>query len=225
MSAPVLDERHPDNWEMPMIFTDYENCFSVAYGPDIEFELPVWAENQVKTLIEAGITHVVDVRIERNDEDQFLDLWESLTDKQAPEYVHLPMDDDGGRVPRHVWKKVVSLRHKIQQEVAETSNEARVYVHCHMGVNRSPSIALALLDSYGSEKFIQPLIHLGMTPFGTGRYLPQFYKYLGIRDGYHEDADSRQHLFELIVARTKSSSHTVGRKRLAESQKQEMLLG
>ena len=105
----------------------------LATGGDLHPD-PAMAAEELDTLVAAGITHVVDVRIEWNDED--------LVARHAPEltYIHLGIDDAGQRVPDE-W---------FDQGVAAASNalaqpSSKVLTHCHMGINRGPSLAFAVL--------------------------------------------------------------------------------
>jgi protein-tyrosine phosphatase len=85
-----------------------------------------------------GITHVVDNRIEWTDEE--------LVARLAPEvrYLHNGVDDHGDRQP-DVWfdRGVEFVRQALEDSAA------KVLVHCHMGINRGPSLAYAVLLDAG----------------------------------------------------------------------------
>ncbi|WP_175499586.1 dual specificity protein phosphatase family protein [Cellulomonas marina] len=86
-----------------------------------------------------GITHVVDNRMECSDEGFFA--------KHAPDlvYVHNGQDDRGQRMPDAWFDRGVGAA----MEALARSTEAVVLVHCHMGVDRGPSLAYAILLALG----------------------------------------------------------------------------
>jgi dual specificity phosphatase 3 len=84
-----------------------------------------------------GITHVVDTRFERTDED--------FVAQHAPEihYMHLGVDDAGQRMPNRWFDQGTTF---VAGALAQP--DAKVLVHCHMGINRGPSLTYAaLLDA------------------------------------------------------------------------------
>lgn len=85
-----------------------------------------------------GITHVVDNRLEWNDED--------LVAEFAPEiaYLHNGVDDAGGHLPDRWYDDGVAW-----VRAALDDPSAKVLVHCHMGINRGPSLAYAVLLDQG----------------------------------------------------------------------------
>lgn len=103
-------------------------------------DLP-WQEDEAVAALEEwrqlGITHVVDNRVEWSDEE--------LVARLAPEvrYLHNGVDDHGDRQADEWFDRGVGW---VRQAMEEPS--ARVLVHCHMGINRGPSLAYAaLLDA------------------------------------------------------------------------------
>ncbi len=84
-----------------------------------------------------GIRHIVDSRVEWSDEELVLSI--------APEmrYLHAGVDDAGQRMPDR-WFETVT-------QFASESLEfgGGVVIHCHMGINRGPSAAYAVLLSQG----------------------------------------------------------------------------
>ena len=88
--------------------------------------------------VQLGITHVVDNRSEWTDE--------SFVAEHAPaiRYCYNGIDDAGQRMPDVWFDDGVSF---IQDALADP--EAKVLVHCHMGINRGPSLAFAALLASG----------------------------------------------------------------------------
>ena len=85
-----------------------------------------------------GITHEIDVRFEANDE-QFVTANSSIV------YANFGVDDDGGPRDDAWFDSVVAYVHY----VSAMDPEAKFVVHCHLGVNRAPSIVFAILLSMG----------------------------------------------------------------------------
>jgi len=83
----------------------------------------------------AGITTVIDCRHEWSDKD--------LVAAVAPEihYVHLGIDDAGQRIPPAWFEQALIA--------SNTSLTGGVLAPCHMGINRGPSAAFALLLAEG----------------------------------------------------------------------------
>lgn len=87
-----------------------------------------------------GITHVVDNRLEWSDA--------GLVAAWAPElqYLHNGVDDAGQRMPDAWFDTGVDFVRS-----ALLGANARVLVHCHMGINRGPSLAYAVLLEDGRD--------------------------------------------------------------------------
>jgi hypothetical protein len=85
-----------------------------------------------------GITHVVDNRLEWSDAD--------LVAEWAPEinYLHNGVDDAGQRMPDEWFDTGTAFIRG-----ALRSPTAKVLIHCHMGINRGPSLAYAALLALG----------------------------------------------------------------------------
>jgi protein-tyrosine phosphatase len=109
----------------------------LAIGGDLDTAEHDLALGQLEELGYAGITHVIDVRIECSDEE-----W--VRERNADvEYLHLGIDDAGQRVPG-VWfdEGVAFAREAIE-------SDGVVLAHCHMGINRGPSMGFAILLGVG----------------------------------------------------------------------------
>ena len=111
----------------------------LAVGGDLSSFDDVLASQQFEEIVELGITHIVDVRLEWSDLDTFAD--------RAPDigYLHHGMDDAGQAVPAEWFEEAVSW---IEAAYAENP-DAVVLTHCHMGINRGPSLGFAVLLAQG----------------------------------------------------------------------------
>lgn len=105
-------------------------------GGDLSFDQSM-AAGQLKELVDAGVTHIVDVRVEANDAELVANL--------APQvgYFHHGIDDAGQRVASDFFDTTVGY--------AADAMEAGgiVLAHCHMGINRGPSLGFAILLHQG----------------------------------------------------------------------------
>lgn len=99
---------------------------------------------QLSDLLDQGIALVIDCRLE--DEGDDTELWQVVRDidDSAPAYVHLPTDDAVGHhiEPGHFYAARDAA-------LPVLNDGGRVFVHCHMGVNRGPSTAMFLLLTQG----------------------------------------------------------------------------
>ena len=95
------------------------------------------AVRQLEELVDAGVTHVVDTRIEWDDT-----AWVA---ERSPDivYRHHGMDDAGQEVPPEWFDEAVGSAR------AGLDSGGIVLAHCHMGVNRGPSLGLAVLLDQG----------------------------------------------------------------------------
>jgi len=92
---------------------------------------------QLDRWIEEGITDVIDVREERND-SEFIREYSDINP------IWLGVDDCGRRRDPEWFENLVKVARDI---LADPSRS--VLVHCHMGVNRGPSAAYAILLDQG----------------------------------------------------------------------------
>ena len=100
---------------------------------------PVSAAGHLDAWTAAGVTHVVDVRGERSDLMMVADLAPHLT------YLWAPTHDHGGAQPDEWFDRTVGW----VLDVLADDADAVVLIHCHMGVNRAPSLTMAVLLSLG----------------------------------------------------------------------------
>lgn len=112
----------------------------VALSGDLPTERPGAAIAQLNEWVAAGVTDIIDVRGECTDQ--------KFVARHAPDiaYHWLGTDDAGGGQPDEWFASGVAaateaLRHP----------DRKVVAHCHMGVNRGPSMGLAILIAHGYD--------------------------------------------------------------------------
>ena len=110
-------------------------------GGDLDTHDDEVAAGQLRELVEAGLTHVVDARIEWTDAEWFAELAPQIA------YLHHGMDDAGQRVPGE-WFDV-----GVGWALDAMAAGGKVLAHCHMGVNRGPSLGFAVLLAQGWDPF------------------------------------------------------------------------
>lgn len=133
--VPVPSSRHP----LPSLTLANAQFVTdrLAVGGDLAPEFAL-ARRQLQELRDAGITHIADLRDEWNDAE-LVAFW-------APElgYLYHPVEDAGQRIPAAWFEELNSW---VTGVLADP--DAKVLIHCHMGVNRAPSAAFALLLAQG----------------------------------------------------------------------------
>lgn len=112
----------------------------IAIGGDLDTDDSATAEAQLAGLISAGITHLVDCREEWTDLD--------FVAERAPQvqYLHNGTDDDGFGQPDWFFDRGVEFARAALDEP-----DTRVLLHCHMGINRGPSLGYAVLLDRGHD--------------------------------------------------------------------------
>ncbi|MFV0316198.1 MAG: dual specificity protein phosphatase family protein [Microthrixaceae bacterium] len=110
----------------------------LAIGGDFDIHDPERALAQLESVRAAGITHIVDCRLEWTDE--------RFVRRHAPEmvYLHNPTDDDGRLRPDEFFERGVGFALE-----ALANPDTKVLAHCHMGINRGPSLGFAILLARG----------------------------------------------------------------------------
>lgn len=106
-------------------------------GGDLNTRRPILARVQLDELDAAGITDIIDCRIEWNDQG-----WVTAT-KPHLGYLWLGVDDAGQRMPDTWFDRGTS------HAVARLTTGRTVLTHCHMGINRGPSMGYATLLALG----------------------------------------------------------------------------
>lgn len=107
----------------------------IATGGDFSFN-PEKAQRQFMDLLSQDIDLVIDCRIEASDHE----VW----DTTDVDYLHLPVNDIYGQ---HLPMEHFDAAVEAARPVLESGG--KVFVHCHMGINRGPSTAYALLLDQG----------------------------------------------------------------------------
>ena len=134
--------------------------------------------------VDAGITHIVDLRGEACDADNVA--------RFAPhiDYVWLGTHDAGGDQEFSWFDKGAAA---ITGALADP--ETRVVVHCHMGVNRAPSMAFAALLQLGHGIEDGLYAVRDARPIAKILYADSAVRWFADRDGWAEasriDAESR----------------------------------
>jgi len=109
----------------------------IATGGDLP---PFWDDlvPALQAWQDLGITHVIDNREEWSDEDVVAQL--------APEirYLYNGVDDAGRGQPDRWFDDGVAWARQVLADP-----DAKVLIHCHMGINRGPSVGFAVLLALG----------------------------------------------------------------------------
>lgn len=106
---------------------------NLAVGGDVS---PGRSTDQLGDIDDLGITHIVDCRIEWDDRE--------LLSQHLPHisYLHHGMDDAGQDVPAEWFDAAIDW-------IDAAGPDAIVLTHCHMGINRGPSLGFAVLLHWG----------------------------------------------------------------------------
>ena len=109
-------------------------------GGDLDIIDDELTGRQLRELVEAGVTHIADCRIEADDTE--------LVHRLAPElaYHWNGIDDAGQDVPAEWFDDNVGWALD-----ALADPDAIVLTHCHMGINRGPSLGYAVLLAQGTD--------------------------------------------------------------------------
>lgn len=110
----------------------------LAVGGDLDEISRHRARAQLDELVCHGITHILDLRIEYSDEELVAALAPSIS------YLHLGVDDAGQRLPGEWFDAGIRWLND-----AMAHPDTKALVHCHMGINRAPSMAFAYLLNQG----------------------------------------------------------------------------
>ncbi len=130
-------------------------------------EDPDQAVRQLHGWQQAGITHVLDTRVEWSDEE--------LVAEHAPDIVYgwIGTDDDGDTKPDEWFDAGLAF-----SSDALSDPDAVVLVHCHMGINRGPSMAYRILlesgwdpiDALDAIRDARPIADIGYAEDALNHY-------------------------------------------------------
>jgi protein-tyrosine phosphatase len=98
----------------------------------------IWNAENMATVAEAGITHIIDMQIEFDDTP--------LAEEHEIEVLWNPTDDDFEPKPATLFQRGVEFALGALED-----GGAKLFIHCAAGVHRAPMMALALLGSMGWE--------------------------------------------------------------------------
>lgn len=122
---------------------------NLAIGGDIA------EDRQLADFDSLGITHVIDCRIEWDDTPLFAEHLPHVL------YLHHGMDDAGQEVPGEWFDAAIAW-------IDAAGPDAVVLTHCHMGINRGPSLGFAVLlhqgwdpiDAIKAIRAARPIAHV-----------------------------------------------------------------
>ena len=139
------DELNPESWWRRLCEVT-DRLFVCGDLPHLHVD-PGGFHRVLAEWIDAGITHIVDLRGEANDTDDVAQVTPHITN------VWLGTHDAGGDHEVSWFDNGVAA-----VAGALAAPDARVVAHCHMGVNRAPSMAYAALLrlGYGIEEASTP---------------------------------------------------------------------
>jgi dual specificity phosphatase 3 len=106
-------------------------------GGDLDVDDDALGGRQLDELAEAGVTQIVDVRSEWNDAD-----WVAAR-RPDLDYVWLGVDDAGQRMADDWFEAGTDAA------IAHLGAGGTTLVHCHMGINRGPSMGFAVMLRLG----------------------------------------------------------------------------
>ncbi len=138
-------------------------------------EDPHLAAEQLDGWISSGVTHILDVRSEYTDRP-----WVA---SRAPQLVYhwVGADDDGGNQDPEWFDAGVMLAMESLQEPT-----AHIVVHCHMGINRGPSMALAIMLAQGWDAIAALDAIRAARPLAAAIYAPDAVAWWHMRCGSPE---------------------------------------
>lgn len=138
--------------------------------------------DDVVGVVEAGITHVIDNRIEWDDTELF------ATHAPGVVYLHNGADDVGDLQPDWWFEDGVSFA----LDALAADPEAKVLAHCHMGINRGPSMAYAILLAMGEDPIEAFDLVRAARPIAHMAYAQDALEWWLRRGGAPEDAIERE---------------------------------
>ena len=125
---------------MPVLFylISIHNCMNFSFVTTrLATGSGITVDSDIQNLVKAGITHIIDVRIEFDDSSL-------LANYPQIKYLFNGVADDGQPKPVSWFQKSIefaldALSHPVN----------KVYAHCAAGISRGPSTAYAILRALG----------------------------------------------------------------------------
>lgn len=151
-------------------------------GGDIDLYVADVAVRQLAELVMAGLTHVVDCRLELDDAE----LWGQFS---GIDYFWHPVDDAGQVIPAEWFD--LGVEHIL---AALDQPDSLVLVHCHMGINRGPSLAYAALLALGADPVEAIDLIRTCRPVANVWYAEDALRWWQIRAGLDQDESADQAL-------------------------------
>jgi dual specificity phosphatase 3 len=120
----------------------------LATGGDLSLNPEKAMEQVVDLTANHKVKWIIDMRQEANDHD----IWNAVNEADESlkiVYTWLPTDDAHGHtLPNNLFDEAVKIDRRARKW------GGKVFVHCHMGINRGPSVAFGILldRGYGIEE-------------------------------------------------------------------------
>ena len=96
----------------------------------------IWSAQNMPAVVQAGITHIIDMQIEFDDT--------MLAEPYGIEVLWNPIDDDFQPKPPEIFQYGVDFALRALEQEG-----TKLFIHCAAGVHRAPMMTLALLCSLG----------------------------------------------------------------------------
>lgn len=159
--------------------------------------VPHEGEAQRDFIVQQGITHILDCRVEIDSE--YEGEWYEAA---GLDYSWIGVDDRGGRQPDSWWEEgITEARRAIE-------SGGVVLVHCHMGVNRAPSMAFAILVGVlGFEPYPALRLIKASRPEAFAIYADQYLRWAGYTASYARQFET----YRRKVAPTSEQRQTISR--------------
>lgn len=140
------------------------NGTNMWVGGDLS-PIPEEAIEQIDDIIGKGIKYIVDMRVETHD----YDVWANYPDIQ---YHNIPTDDANGySMPNEAFDRIATI-----DRLAQSEREGILF-HCHMGINRGPTAAFAMLLRRGVHHRLALWEIRKARPIAAIGYAPDAYRW------------------------------------------------
>jgi protein-tyrosine phosphatase len=96
----------------------------------------IWFERNMIEVVDAGVTHIIDMQIEVDDTQ--------LAEPYGVRVLWNPTDDDFRSKPAELLQRGVDFALEALEE-----QDSKLFIHCAAGVHRAPMMTLAVLRALG----------------------------------------------------------------------------